>query len=167
VIRVANLFVQQSGPERSRSDRKAVDAETGANGLLHEEYNIDTPENVTFGYAVAGIGSRFIGALIDTLLILLLLLLVNFLLFAGIAAADGLPFGMADWAEGVMIALYALLNFGIIWGYYLVFELIWRGQTPGKRGAGTRVIAHRRLYAFRLCDRPGYHALQPPGAAAG
>ncbi len=34
--------------------------------LLREEYTIDTPENITFGYAVAGIGSRFIGALIDT-----------------------------------------------------------------------------------------------------
>ena len=30
--------------------------------LLQEEYTIDTPENVTFGYDVAGIGNRFIGA---------------------------------------------------------------------------------------------------------
>lgn len=133
---MANLIV-----ERSRPDRTAAEPAAFANGLLHEEYTIDTPENITFGYAVAGIGSRFIGALIDSLLIFLLLLLVNFLLFAGVAAADGLPFGMEDWAEGVLVALYALLNFAIIWGYYLVFELIWRGQTPGKRGAGTRVIA--------------------------
>jgi hypothetical protein len=59
---------------------------------LSEEYTIDTPENVTFGYAVAGIGSRFIGALIDNVLIVLLLLLTNFLLFGAIAnLSDGLP----------------------------------------------------------------------------
>jgi uncharacterized RDD family membrane protein YckC len=133
---VANLVAQPGRPERSD-----VNSDRIANGLLHEEYTIDTPENITFGYAVAGIGSRFIGALIDTLLIIVLLLLVNFVLFAAIAAADGLPLGMAEWAEGVIVALYALLNFAIIWGYYLIFELIWRGQTPGKRGAGTRVIA--------------------------
>ena len=135
-MRVADLVVEHNRPQRS-----AAGADPSANGLLHEEYTIDTPENVTFGYAVAGIGSRFIGALIDNVLIVLLLLLTNFLLFGAIALADGLPLGMADWAEGVLIALYALLNFAIIWGYYLVFELVWRGQTPGKRGAGTRVIA--------------------------
>ncbi len=133
---MANRVAQPGRPERSD-----VNLDRIANGLLHEEYTIDTPENITFGYAVAGIGSRFIGALIDTLLIIILLLLVNFVLFAAIAAADGLPLGMAEWAEGVIVALYALLNFAIIWGYYLIFELIWRGQTPGKRGAGTRVIA--------------------------
>jgi uncharacterized RDD family membrane protein YckC len=135
-MRVADLVGQ-----RNRLERSDAGADPSANGLLHEEYTIDTPENVTFGYAVAGIGSRFIGALIDSVLIVLLLLLTNFLLFGAIALTDGLPLGMADWAEGVLIALYALLNFAIIWGYYLVFELVWRGQTPGKRGAGTRVIA--------------------------
>jgi hypothetical protein len=35
--------------------------------------SIDTPENVVFDYEVAGIGSRFLAALVDTLLILLLL----------------------------------------------------------------------------------------------
>ena len=37
--------------------------------------NIDTPENVVFGYEVAGIGSRFLAALIDTTLLAGLLLL--------------------------------------------------------------------------------------------
>ena len=49
--------------------------------LLHEEYTIDTPENVTFGYNVAGIGSRFIGALVDTSLLVLALLLLNLLVW--------------------------------------------------------------------------------------
>lgn len=117
--------------------------------LLNEEYTIDTPENVTFGYEVAGIGSRFIGALADTVILGLLLLLLNFVFFLGISllapdGSDSFPaFDNEDesmWAVGLAIAAYALLNFVILWGYYIFFELSWRGQTPGKRLAGIRVI---------------------------
>jgi uncharacterized RDD family membrane protein YckC len=115
--------------------------------LLREEYTIDTPENVTFGYTIAGIGSRFVGALVDTALLVLALLLLNLvigLLLAYLAesapapALDGEP--TPDWVTGLLIAIYALVNFGIIWGYYLAFELLWNGQTPGKRLAGTQVV---------------------------
>jgi len=119
--------------------------------LLREQYTIDTPENVTFGYDIAGIGSRFIGCLIDTLLILLLLLILNGvvgLLLANLAdGAAGGATGLASddgsdpgWLAGLLIALYALVNFALIWGYYLAFELRWNGQTPGKRAAGTQVV---------------------------
>jgi hypothetical protein len=33
-----------------------------------------------------------------------------------------------------------LLFFAVNWGYYLFFELVWHGQTPGKRWLGLRVI---------------------------
>lgn len=115
--------------------------------LLREEYTIDTPENVTFGYTVAGIGSRFIGALIDTSLLGLALLLLN--LAVGVLLAwlgeSAPPPALDDeptpgWVGGVLIAIYTLINFGLIWGYYLAFELLWNGQTPGKRLAGTQVV---------------------------
>lgn len=110
------------------------------------EYIISTPENVTFGYAVAGLGSRFIAALIDAALIAGLLLLLNFLLTVfmgwGVDASIALTAAEDDpgWAAGLVLAVYALLNFAIFWGYYLVFELGWQGQTPGKRLAGIRVV---------------------------
>ncbi len=115
--------------------------------LLREEYTIDTPENVTFGYAVAGIGSRFIGALIDTTLLVLALLLLNIVVAVLLAwlgdnappsALDSEP--APDWFFGLVIAIYTLVNFGLIWGYYLAFEWMWNGQTPGKRLAGTQVV---------------------------
>lgn len=114
---------------------------------LHEEYSIETPENVTFGYSIAGIGSRFIGALADTALLALALLLLNLAIGLALAAlaefapASGLDSEPApDWVAGLLIALYALVNFGLIWGYYLAFELLWNGQTPGKRLARTQVV---------------------------
>ena len=115
--------------------------------MLSEEYTIDTPENVTFGYDVAGIGSRFIGALIDSTILVALLILLNIAiaLLLTTAAGDGGPKAVeteADpgWLVGAIIAVYALLNFSIIWGYYIAFELLWDGRTPGKRAAGTRVV---------------------------
>lgn len=113
--------------------------------MLREEYTIDTPENVTFGYQVAHIGSRFVGALIDTTLIVLLLVALNLLLVWVLSAAGEAPsaFRAANdqsWIVGVVIAVYLLFNFAIIWGYYLLFELRWNGRTPGKRVAGTQVL---------------------------
>jgi len=108
---------------------------------LVEEYTIATPENVAFRYEIAGIGSRSIGAIVDTAIIGLLLLA---LLFAIVLGSEYVPdwFGLpeVEWVENLFIALYFLLDFAIFWGYYLLFELLWNGQTPGKRIARTRVV---------------------------
>lgn len=116
---------------------------------LHEEYTIDTPENVSFGYEIAGIGSRFLGGLIDSLILGLSLFFLNIVLAVILemvnvdgAAAAAVLGNEADmtWAAGLVLAFYALLNFVLIWGYYVLFELTWNGQTPGKRWARLRVV---------------------------
>lgn len=114
--------------------------------FLRHEYTIDTPENVSFGYEVAGIGSRFIGALADLIAVGILLALSNLLLVALLALTGGLDVLVAgldsdsNTVAGLIVAGYALVQFAIIWGYFLAFELAWNGQTPGKRVAGTRVV---------------------------
>jgi uncharacterized RDD family membrane protein YckC len=101
-----------------------------------ETIEIDTPENVTFGYQVAGIGSRFLATLLDTLLVILLQILV-FAAFAlvinilGQSAKD-----LTTWA----IAFLGFISFIFYSGYYVFFEMLWNGQTPGKRWVGLRVI---------------------------
>ena len=114
---------------------------------LREEYTIDTPENVTFGYEIAGIGNRFIAALVDTFLLGLALVLLNFILGVVLTLVAGTNALLLDadvgdigWAAGLVLALYTLLNFGLIWGYYILFEWLWNGQTPGKRMANVRVV---------------------------
>ncbi len=113
---------------------------------LRQEYTIETPENVSFRYDVAGIGSRFIGALVDTLLVGLLLLVLNiviYFLLLVFAQEEFFFLGMEGdigWVAGLLLALYALLQFTIFWGYYVLFELLLNGQTPGKRIARTRVV---------------------------
>jgi uncharacterized RDD family membrane protein YckC len=104
----------------------------------NEVLNIDTPENVTFDYDVAGIGSRFLAALLDTGLILIVQVAVlGTLIFVLSTVGSVEAFTeLVGWA----LAVLGLLAFLLFWGYYIGFELLWNGQTPGKRWIGLRVI---------------------------
>jgi uncharacterized RDD family membrane protein YckC len=105
-----------------------------------EFLQISTPENVAFEYPIAGIGSRFIAALVDTCLIAVLQMMV--LLFGALLAGNlwGLQGVDLGEASGWIFAATGLLGFAFLWGYYIFFELIWNGQSPGKRLVGLRVI---------------------------
>lgn len=112
-----------------------------------DQLKIDTPENVTFGYRVAGIGSRFLAALVDSILIVALIVLTYFLLWLFILILEQtnvLRLARLFGDERQIIAWLGvgagLLAFGFFWGYYILFELLWNGQSPGKRWVGLRVI---------------------------
>jgi uncharacterized RDD family membrane protein YckC len=105
---------------------------TNANDVL----KIDTPENVTFDYEVAGIGSRFLAALVDTVVIVLLQVIVIGVLILLVVEFEADSDEAAIW----IVALLSLVAFAFFWGYYIFFEILWNGQTPGKRWVGLRVI---------------------------
>ena len=104
--------------------------------LPEETLDIQTPENVAFGYQVAGLGSRFIATLLDTLIVLLLQVIIV-LVMALIMSALG-PLG--DQLEAWIFAIFGLILSIFYWGYYVFFEMLWNGQSPGKRWVGLRVI---------------------------
>jgi len=104
--------------------------------LPEETLDIQTPENVAFGYQVAGIGSRFLASLLDTLLILLLQIVVILVFVLVLSAFDLLGETIAAWVYAVL----GVVGFIFFWGYYIFFEMLWNGQTPGKRWVGLRVI---------------------------
>ncbi|MEA2685495.1 MAG: hypothetical protein QOE93_690 [Actinomycetota bacterium] len=89
-----------------------------------------TPEAVPLDLQPAGIGSRFIALLIDWVVQSLLLFAV-LLLGIGLSAGD---------AGGVGIALFFLLTFGVLFGYPIIMETLWRGRTLGKAAMGLRVV---------------------------
>src|SRR5262249_39964650 len=97
--------------------------------LIMIRYQIITTEKVPFSYRVAGIGSRFLAWLIDSGLMLVLGIMG--LMFATIVEA---------FQPGVGAAVAGLWVFVLSWGYFLFFEWLWLGQTPGKRVVGIRVI---------------------------
>ncbi|NJN15230.1 MAG: RDD family protein [Oscillochloris sp.] len=100
-----------------------------------DRYLVETPEIVSVAYQVAGLGSRCLAAVVDTLLILILQVILGAAL-AWIASAAG----AIDASGDLVLALWAIASFAALWGYYLLFELIWNGQSPGKRWLGLRVV---------------------------
>ena len=104
--------------------------------LPEETLDIQTPENVAFGYQVAGIGSRFLASLLDTLLILVLQVVVILVFVLVLSAFNLLGETIAAWVYAVL----GIVGFIFFWGYYIFFEMLWNGQTPGKRWVGLRVI---------------------------
>lgn len=102
--------------------------------LSDAQLNIKTPENIAFGYRLADIGTRFQATVIDSLLIVLLQLIAIAIMLA--AANLGELFEASGW----FIGIFLMLMFVLYWGYYIVFELVWNGQTPGKRFIGLRVV---------------------------
>lgn len=99
-----------------------------------DKLTIDTPEQVHLEFTLAGIGSRFMAILLDSIIQLFLYLAI--FLFVGLIASGPLGRLTGRWAAAV--AIFA--GFVIYWGYYAIFESIWKGQTPGKKWAGIRVI---------------------------
>jgi uncharacterized RDD family membrane protein YckC len=99
-----------------------------------DKLTIDTPEQVHLEFSLAGIGSRFMATLLDSILQLLLYIAV----VAGAALIASAPLGRLS--ERWIMALVIFAGFVITWGYYAIFESVWKGQTPGKRWAGIRVI---------------------------
>ena len=99
-----------------------------------ENYELRTPEAVDLRYQISGIGSRFLAVTVDYIIISAGLALV----VIG-AIALGLFGGV-----GLTTALiaYLTLTFLLFWGYFVAFEAIWSGQTPGKRMMGIRVIKY-------------------------
>jgi uncharacterized RDD family membrane protein YckC len=99
----------------------------------------NTPENVDVTYELAGIGSRFVGALVDHF-VQICLMLATWAILSWIAGAS-MVVGFARnsmplWLSAVLL----VASFLIYFGYFVFFEVRWRGATPGKRLAGLRVV---------------------------
>ena len=114
---------------------------------MREDYRLLTPENVELEFDVAGLGSRLAASLIDYTIIFV----GSFVLFFGALFLGGVVGGgYQQWfgsspkieiAVGIaIVALGVLILFAGWWGYFILFELVWAGQSPGKRGLGLRVV---------------------------
>ncbi len=106
---------------------------------------IETPERVPLAFALASIGNRFLAVAIDHFIQYLAVIIVYwaFMSFAGISAFGGgeespsqLLKEMPKWTQAILIIVVFLL----FSGYFILFEWLWNGQTPGKRLLKLRVI---------------------------
>jgi len=98
---------------------------------LRDDLVVATPERVAFQYPVAGLGTRALAQLIDLLLLTLLLALLGLAAYVLYLVTQIAQLSWLVWILG---------SFGLVWGYFLVLEAAWSGQTLGKRVFGLRAV---------------------------
>ena len=110
---------------------------------MERSVSVRTPEAIAFYYDLAGLGSRFLALLVD----MIIQFVAAFLLFiaaiegAGSAATLARSLHIAEKAmASTVFAVGILLFFVLFYGYFVFFEKLWNGQTPGKRLLGIRVV---------------------------
>ena len=110
---------------------------------LFNRFTLHTPESVELEFTLAGIGNRAYALVIDYIFLGLILivflvgaLIFNSVLVKTIANLVGSTNGLELWS----IAVQVLIGFFIYVGYFVFFETVWSGQTPGKRYVKIRVI---------------------------
>ncbi len=93
-----------------------------------------TPENIPLTLEVAGMATRFGALLIDMLIqsCVTVILGIAGVIIAAAANVSGM--------SGIIWALIIAAFFLIWFGYFILFESIWNGQSPGKRVFGLRVV---------------------------
>lgn len=105
---------------------------------LEQTVDVETPELVVLTYSLAGIGSRVVAAAVDLLICfaaMALLALATVLLEIPLRLRGGFEQG-GTW----LLAFLVLAQFVLLWGYYVLFEGLRDGQTPGKRIYRLRVV---------------------------
>ncbi len=110
---------------------------------MEERVHISTPDHVSLEFELAGPGSRFSAYAIDFVFNVLLIIAVIIVAYLGgglfvLRSLAGSSSGnaSASWLLAVVVLIIFLIN----WGYYVFFEGLGKGSTPGKKRMGIRVI---------------------------
>jgi len=101
---------------------------------LARQIEVLTPENIPLILEPAGIGSRFGAMLVD--------LAWQVGIFILLAIFTGILTAIFGWSTSgpIVEVLMIVAVFLLVFGYFILFETVWNGQTPGKRSFGLRVL---------------------------
>lgn len=101
---------------------------------LRQQFGIETPEHVALHLELAGLGSRAAAGLVDTLVASSGLLLLFWLVtLVGLTNVSGT---LANWVVALVILVFSFLFLA----YFVLFEALNGGRTPGKQLLGIRVV---------------------------
>lgn len=105
---------------------------------MRNVYRVQTPENVSLEFELAGVGSRGVAAAIDTIIQYTILAIIGLMLIL----ITGEEYFNLMLAEGntLYIVIALLLIFIMQFGYFTFFEIWMKGSTPGKKIVGLKVM---------------------------
>ncbi|MCX2839324.1 RDD family protein [Salinimicrobium sp. MT39] len=92
-----------------------------------DNFQIETAQNISITQNVAGVGERILAYLIDGLMMLAYVIIVT-MLMGGLDGNQG-----QEWLFMSVVLLPLLL-------YFLLWESLWNGQSPGKAALQLRVV---------------------------
>ncbi len=93
-----------------------------------------TPEAVALDFRTANVGSRILAFLLDMVIVVAGIFVCLFAISLATSAAGA---ALPDWVA--LSLAYVLLPSWLL-GYFIAFETLWRGRTPGKAALGLRVV---------------------------
>jgi uncharacterized RDD family membrane protein YckC len=100
---------------------------------IDDRFVAATPEGVSLEFVLAGLGSRFLAIFLDLIFQAVAEVVLVFALVKAI--------GPSNSTRGyVAIGAIALVTFLIIFGYFVLFESLNAGRSPGKAITGLRVV---------------------------
>lgn len=129
------------------------------------QIGIETPENIEIDYELAGPGTRMAAFMFDYFILSVVLGSVSYVL-AMLAEAMGI---LSDRLSFIYVIIILVLYF--LGGYFILFEILMNGQTPGKRimkirvrmSDGTPVTVQatiaRNLFRLIDCQFPFQYAI--------
>jgi uncharacterized RDD family membrane protein YckC len=107
---------------------------------MKNDFYYQTSEKIRVKYSLAGLEFRIAAYMIDTLIMgaaFILLYILTIITFVGSAV---LPFFKKSHADTVVaVVIWILFVLGALF-YPFIFELAWKGQTPGKRILKIRAV---------------------------
>lgn len=101
------------------------------------EITIETPEKIRFTYHLAEVGTRIASYIVDEIIQFLIVLVI------AIPLITGGFIGSSHWSENInniTAAFLMIMAFLLRWFYFVFFEVVMEGQSPGKRAMRIRVI---------------------------
>lgn len=104
---------------------------------LDQTLDVETPEQVVLTYTIAGVGSRAAAALLDMFIVF-----TAWLALSSLLAWAAREFGAtSDSLRTPWLTTMGIVGqFVLQWGYFVLFEALADGQTPGKRRLRLRVV---------------------------
>ncbi|MGZ3496998.1 MAG: RDD family protein [Vulcanimicrobiaceae bacterium] len=103
--------------------------------------SVRTPESIQFSYELAGLGSRFLAVVLDLMIQLAIVIAIFWsLALIGSHAPHGSLSASGKLATAMLTATVITIVFIVFFGYFVILEWAWNGQTPGKKALGIRVV---------------------------
>ncbi len=103
---------------------------------MNRQFKLTTPENVEVVYQTAGFAPRLVAFIFD-----FLIMIATILTLYGITMLVLMGFHKSMPALGSILSAVGLIAVFIVeFGYFVFFEMIWGGRSPGKRLLKLRVM---------------------------